>query len=352
MFNFDELYKEKLEQLLKQCFDFRKKIIIDACKYGGIIVVSILLILGFSYIFPNYNISWIYVIPFIAVIALSFFILSNRKKYIETYKMIVIKTIIESIDKNLSCDLAGCLDVEDFFKSKIYKRTDLTDFFGFLLIKGKYKETELRVSKTYAYYETVKEVTEKTDKGTYIEVKKKKVVKKVPLFKGFLFIADFNKEFKSNTILKSKELLTKFNSNDKKTFFKDKSIKMENIDFNNKFEVFSEDEIETRYILSLKLMERILEVQEKLKKGLVSYNNSNAISNVVNKIKSKLNKSIEISFIDSEIYIMIPNEDTYLNLSLLSIQKNKNETKKFYETVTSLIGIVDILDLNTRIWSK
>ena len=49
---------------------------------------------------------------------------------------------------------------------------------------------------------------------------------------------------------------------------------------------------------------------------------------------------------------MIPNEDTYLNLSLLSIQKNKNETKKFYETVTSLIGIVDILDLNTRIWSK
>jgi len=352
MLSYVEFYKEKLENQLNDFLKDRKKIIMDMLIYGGIILSIIILNSVIIYFFPNEIIAWGYVGELIAAAIFAYIILRRRGKFISKYQELVSNSFVKSIDKNLEVDLSASLEVDDFFESQIFKRTDLTDFFGAYLIHGKYKNTELRFSRVNAYYEKVKNVTQRTNNGEYVEVKQKQIVKKVPLFKGFLFVADFNKDFKHKTILKSKEKITKFSSTDKISFFKGKTIKMENNDFNSKFEVFSDDEIESRYILSLNLMEKILKIQDDFKNKIQIKENLGFISKIRNSLSKKFSKSIEISFVGSEIYIFIPNNDTFLNFSLFLKKRNEFETKKFYETFSKIIKIVDDLDLTTRIWTK
>lgn len=70
------------------------------------------------------------------------------------------------------------------------------------------------------------------------------------------------------------------------------------------------------------------------------------------KIQSKFTKSIELSFVDSKMYLLVNNNDDLFNYSFYSEKRNMKETKRFYEVITKFIQIIDKLELNTRIWNK
>ncbi|HUX56652.1 MAG TPA: DUF3137 domain-containing protein [Bacteroidales bacterium] len=105
-------------------------------------------------------------------------------------------------------------------------------------------------------------------------------------------------------------------------------IKLEDPEFEKEFCVYGDDQIEARYILSPALMQRIVE------------------------FKRKWNTKVYLSFRDSKVYIAI------------KLNKNLFETRLFKSIVdyafieenirflVLLTGIVEDLNLNTRIWTK
>lgn len=140
------------------------------------------------------------------------------------------------------------------------------------------------------------------------------------IFKGFLFIADFHKEFQGETTVL------------RDSFFKIKMgasrVKMENPDFEKVFDVFSTNQIEARYLITPSMMERMLKLDSNFKKG------------------------ITISFRDSTILVAIPDSKNRFEADVWSSLSDMSILKSDFAVLQSLLEIVDELNLNTRIWSK
>ena len=140
------------------------------------------------------------------------------------------------------------------------------------------------------------------------------------IFKGFLFIADFHKEFQGETTVL------------RDSFFKIKMgasrVKMENPDFEKVFDVFSTNQIEARYLITPSMMERMLKLDSNFKKG------------------------VTISFRNSMILVAIPDSKNRFEADVWSSLSDMNILKSDFAVLQSLLDIVDELNLNTRIWSK
>ena len=140
------------------------------------------------------------------------------------------------------------------------------------------------------------------------------------IFKGFLFIADFHKEFQGETTVL------------RDSFFKIKMgasrVKMDNPDFEKVFDVFSTNQIEARYLITPSMMERMLKLDSNFKKG------------------------ITISFRDSTILVAIPDSKNRFEADVWSSLSDMSILKSDFAVLQSLLDIVDELNLNTRIWSK
>ena len=140
------------------------------------------------------------------------------------------------------------------------------------------------------------------------------------IFKGFLFIADFHKEFQGETTVL------------RDSFFKIKMgasrVKMENPDFEKVFDVFSTNQIEARYLITTYKMERMLKLDSNFKKG------------------------ITISFRNSTILVAIPDSKNRFEADVWSSLSDMSILKSDFAVLQSLLDIVDELNLNTRIWSK
>ncbi|MDO5571462.1 MAG: DUF3137 domain-containing protein [Bacteroidales bacterium] len=139
------------------------------------------------------------------------------------------------------------------------------------------------------------------------------------IFRGFIFIADFHKNFNGITTLGRDSLF--------KISFGNKRVKLENVEFEKHFDVYSSDAVEARYILSPSLMEKLVEVDNRFKGNLV------------------------MSFVNSSIYIAIPDSKNHFEASIWK-KITKEEIQEEFGLILSLISIINELNLNTRIWSK
>lgn len=156
------------------------------------------------------------------------------------------------------------------------------------------------------------------------------------LFHGLYLQADFNKNFQGETYILPDNwekslgwLATRLQKLDQS---KGQLVSLENQDFENLFAVYSSDEIEARYILSPKLMERLV----KMHVWLTS--------------KSQSPVKIMIRFKDGAMHLAIDwNQDFFE----VSFDKTAHESADSIKTELSFcLGLVENLDLNTRIWGK
>ena len=150
-----------------------------------------------------------------------------------------------------------------------------------------------------------------------------------PTFRGVFIAVLFNKQFSTKTVVinrKSSSFLRKTKLN----LFGDMKnaayVKLENIEFNKKFLVIAEDQIEARFKLTPSLMEKMLDY------------------------KKKLNADVSFSFIDNYLFIAIPSGTNLFEPVLLSSINDKVFIKKNYTYLDLLTSVVEDLDLNTRIW--
>lgn len=142
----------------------------------------------------------------------------------------------------------------------------------------------------------------------------------VDIFRGFLFIADFHKDFQGETVIRRNSLL--------KIGMGGSRVKMENPDFEKVFDVFSSNQVEARYLITPSMMERMLKLDSIFKGG------------------------ITISFRHSTILVAIPDSKNRFEASVWTSLNDRNLVESDFAVLRSLLAIVEELNLNTRIWSK
>lgn len=141
----------------------------------------------------------------------------------------------------------------------------------------------------------------------------------VDIFRGFFFIADFNKDFRGETLVYRNSWIK---------FGRGQRVKLENPNFEKRFDVFSTDQVEARYILTPNLMERLLELD------------------------ARFPGKITVSFRNSSVIIAIPDSTNHFETGIWECLSKDDKLKREFGTLVNLFRIVHDLNLNLRIWTK
>lgn len=242
------------------------------------------------------------------------------KNYIREFKANIIQKIVCFVDPCLTYRPIGYVSQSQFINSKIFNRYP-DRYEGDDLVLGKIGATQMEFSEIHAEYKTE---TRGSDG--------KKETEWNTIFKGLFFVADFNKHFKGKTIVLPDnaerilgglgKMFQSWNTS------RGKLVKLEDNEFEKFFAVYSDDQIEARYILSTSLMKRISD------------------------FKKKTNRKICVSFAGSNIYVAIFYRKSLFEPRVFRSVLDFKPIQEYFEDLTLSVGLVEDLNLNTRIWTK
>ena len=176
-------------------------------------------------------------------------------------------------------------------------------------ITGSYKGVQIDL------FETELEQVRRTKKNTYY----------VTVFDGIIITLSMNKEFKGKTIVrKDGGLLGNWFKN---TFSSLENVKLEDPNFEKIFEVFSDDQIEARYLLTVTFMERL-----------------NELASVFG------GKNIQCCFFKNELLFVLPlKKNMFEPGSIYEPEDFVDDSKSLLEELNLIFSIVDTLKLNTKL---
>lgn len=177
-------------------------------------------------------------------------------------------------------------------------------------VKGKYKNINFEMSDVH-----IEDVYTDSDGDTH----------RVTIFKGQWFIFDFNKNFKANIQVCEKN----FGNNKKGRLFsgqKYQKVELEDIEFNKTFKVYAINQLDAFYVLTPHTMEKIKEVN--------------------NKIKGK----ILFCFIENKLHIGLYNSKDMYEVSIFK-KVNLEEAKiKVRDEMSVITNFVDVLSLDNDLF--
>lgn len=301
----------ELEALRKEIYDVKIK------NYFILGIATLIIILGivFGGLIPI-------IILGVAILIFGFVMLSNtgpkETQYRYSYKHSLVAYALRTIDESLKIDDAQALSEEAFISSRLFAKApdryqSEDQVYGFA---GK---TKFSFSEVHAQYKTVTQ----TKNGQRVDWH--------DILKGVVFCADFNKNFNGTTMVRPKDFSAAFGawiSTALPIFASGEVVKLENPDFDKNFITYSNDQVEARYILTPTMMERISELNK------------------------RSNETISLSFTGSLVYIAFPLNGNYFEPPFSKSLLDENLLQKDIELVQFMYGIVNELDLNTRIWGK
>ncbi len=236
--------------------------------------------------------------------------------YKAEFKDVIIAPLVAFVDPSLQYDKDGMIPLDRFRLSRLFLKTPEI-YNGDDLVKGKIGATAVEFSEVHAAYET------RDSKGRR---------QRHTIHRGLFFIADFNKHFAGETFVlpdRSERLFKGISR-----FFQSLGrrrpdlVKLEDPDFERHFVVYSTDQTEARYILSPSLMLRIVEFKE------------------------KAGRNIRLSFLDSNVHIAISFSRNLFEPRMFQSLLNVEPIEEYFEDLQLAVGIVEDLNLNTRIWTK
>jgi hypothetical protein len=111
-------------------------------------------------------------------------------------------------------------------------------------------------------------------------------------------------------------------------FTRGEVIYMEDPDFEKQFVVYGDDQVEARYILSTSMISRIMD------------------------LRKKLDCKLYLSFVSSNVHVAIHWSKNLLEPEMNESVLDTNHLREPYDELALCFGLVDDLNLNTRIWTK
>lgn len=249
-------------------------------------------------------------------------VMYNRfyKYFKEQFKGKVIPAVVKFVDERLEYDPHRSL-IHEYSNSRIFtKRADR--YRAEDTISGKFELTSFSFGEIHTEYKTVSTDKNGARKETWHTI-----------FKGMFFVSDFNKDFHGETMIDVDTMERYLGKLGRKLQQWNPSrtgdlVKLENPEFEKKFAVYSTDEQECRYILTPSLMERLLEMTR------------------------KINFNVAISFRNKQMYIAVSNNMDLFEPSVFGSLLKEEDYRIIITMVRLMTGIIEDLNLNTRIWSK
>jgi hypothetical protein len=248
-------------------------------------------------------------------------------RFRSSFKDRVMRQIVAFIGEDLHYEPDSYLGEGEFRATRIFGRTP-DRYSGEDMVSGMRGATRLRFSEVHAEYKT-ESTDSKGNRETHWHT----------IFKGILFAADFNKHFQGLTVVEpdNAERMLGFVGKalqgwGSKLDSRGELVSLDDPEFEQAFKVTATDQVEARYILSNSLMRRILE------------------------LKNKTGKQIALSFCDSHVYLAIPSDKNMFEapsmFSPITRSLSVETVQGYFADMLLVLGIVEELDLNTRIWSK
>jgi hypothetical protein len=240
--------------------------------------------------------------------------------YVHEFKLRIIKRIIEFVDPGLVYSPNGCISQAQFNSSRIFQRYP-DRLRGDDLVEGNIGKTAVAFSEVHAEYKTHTTTRNGRRERRYHTI-----------FKGLFFKADFNKKFYGKTVVLPDTAEKIFGGVG--SFFQklNKSrgdfVKLDDPEFERYFVVYADDQIESRYVLSTSLMRRIVD------------------------FRKKTGKRVFFSFVGSEVFVAVPYKRGLFEPKVFTTITGFKNVREYFEDLQLALGIVEDLDLNTRIWSK
>lgn len=316
----DRNFSNKLEKLNSQ----RKKSL--ASSFSGCVTIVLVMgvVMGVNFLTlgsPHHTQILIGSFAVVFVITMAYSIYARRntvEDYEYLFKNEVIEPLIKFINKDFVYKPESHISHQEFLKSGFFVN-DAYQYDGNDQLIGKYNDVlfqfcDLYVTKTPAI--------------------KTKNQSDYTVFYGNFFMAKFNKPFQSETYiipnysLKENVLGDDFDTG---SFLADTwnfgdKVLLEDVEFNKMAKVYAHDQVEARYILTTSMMERIKKVQQKTKGKLF------------------------ISFRNDLVFIANNNGFDYFEPNFYKSINSKEAILGYYNEIVDLLGIIDELKLNVKIW--
>ena len=194
------------------------------------------------------------------------------------------------------------------------------------LIEGMFGATHLRISEVHAEYKT-QTTNSKGQTTTHWHT----------IFRGWFAVADFNKHFNGVTIVRpdsAESMLGAFGQRLQslgRAMSDAKLVALEDPEFEQAFAVYGTDQVEARYLLSTSLMRRLLDY------------------------RSRVGGKVHVSFVDNHIVLAIPSGTNAFeppSIWAAKAEVSEGDVAGIVEQIELAEGIVEALNLNTRIWTK
>lgn len=304
-------YEKELKHLLTPLEEDRKKI----RKYGAsgffFLGAAILLFIISAASHNSFAAVFASILLLAALILLIVF--GNKKKsFAAGFKETIVRKIIHFIDPSLSYSPRLSISKTDYLNSGLFVEQP-DRYSGDDYIEGTHEKT------FFCFSELHSERKVSSGKSTHWET----------IFRGLFFIADFNKNFSGRTYVWSERnpqinFLTKIFSSFAWNLEK---VKLESVEFEKRFIVYSSDQVEARYILTPSFMERIVRLQQMMGEGT------------------------SLSFVNTNIHVAVPIRDELFEPAIFSANDH-NRLGDFYNTINIVFDIIDELKLNQRLWNK
>lgn len=239
------------------------------------------------------------------------------KDYTKEFKEKIILPLITELDSHLNYVPEQHISQRHFQNSKLFN-SRIDRFAGNDFVHGKIDDVHIEFSDIHVEKKTKN--SKNQDSWNTI-------------FQGLFIVADFHKHFKGSTVILPDTAQSTFGdliggwlqSNNAS---REELVKMDNPEFEKVFVVYSNDQVEARYILSHSLMEKLL----------------------VFKKRSKHN--IYISFIGASIHMAIEYNKDLFEPSIFHSLLDYKIAMEYVQSLYLCIGIVEELQLNQKLWSK
>lgn len=311
--SFESFYQTDLLPVLRELEAERKSIkntlVYPTAGLGTLAVLAVFLL-------PNLGIQTLLLAGVTGAGLFTWFRTKASREFRAEFKNRIIRAILRHINKDLRYSGYSRIKRSEYMASGIFTRNPDT-YRGEDLIKGEIEHTAFEFSEVHA------QIYVKDSKGRR---------RRQNQFKGLFFRADFNKHLQHKTVIVP-DIAERFLGDlgqqlQKMSIGRDDLVQLENPEFEKVFAVYSSDQVEARYVLSPKLMEKLLAYHE----------------------RHELTPSL--SFTGNYVYVALPITKDFFEPTIFRTLIHEERCREYHDDMKLALELVDELDLNTRIWSK
>jgi hypothetical protein len=239
----------------------------------------------------------------------------------DTFKRVVMKQLLAEVFPDLAYHPDACVSESIYNESRLFLKS-YDRYRGDDFVSGRIGDTDICFSELDTAYKTHTRDSKGRSRTEWHTI-----------FSGIFFRADFHKHFAGATFVlpdKAQSMLGEWLGQSLQALASSHGelVKLEDPRFEQAFVTYASDQQEARYILTPSLMERMVEMRERFE------------------------TQTYFAFIAGRVYVAIESDAAHFEPSLFTTGVSPEEVGIHLAVIRAVIGIVEDLNLNQRIWTK